>query len=129
MGNLLTLSFWFSSRPGELLQASIIIFAILAVALLGAGVVTTSYLRKNPKSIYRKVLSRIQSFAFTNACINLLLLFFAYEAVPVLSMRFWFLVWFISMVAWGRVIHKDFSDIPQIKAKMEADRKYKQYIP
>jgi ABC-type dipeptide/oligopeptide/nickel transport system permease component len=129
MGNFFTVSFWLAARPGDLLPISIKLYIASAVIFLAVGVAATWYQKNKPKSLYRKVVSRTQTFGFTNFFINLLLLFFAYETVPVLSMRLWFLIWAAVMITWAYYIYQDTTVIPGIKAKIEADKKFKQYIP
>ncbi|NTW22544.1 hypothetical protein HGA34_03310 [Candidatus Falkowbacteria bacterium] len=129
MKNLLTLKFWFSTRPGDLTaqaQAGMLVFAALLAAI---GFYAWRWRKQNPKGLYRKIYGRIMSFGFTNLAINLLLLFFEYEAVPILSMRLWLLIWLISMVAWARLIVRDIQKMPQIRSQIAEDKKLKKYIP
>lgn len=129
MKNLLTLKFWFSTRPGDLSmqgQTGLLVFAIILAAL---GFYAWWWRKQNGKSLYRKIYGRVSTFGFTNLAINLLLLFFEYEAVPILSMRFWPLVWVISMIAWAWHISKDVQRIPLIQSQIAEEKKLKKYIP
>ncbi len=129
MKNFLTLKFWFSANPGDLTLQAQAGFLILIVILAAIGAYSWWWRKENAKGLYRKIYGRVMTLGFTNAGLGLLLLFFEYEAVPILSMRFWPLVWFFSMVGWGWLIGKDIQRIPQIRAQIEEERKIKKYIP
>lgn len=129
MTNLLTLKFWFSVRPGDLSAQGQFGLVIFAAILLSVGFYSWWWRKQNTKSLYRKAYGRAMTFGFTNLAINLLLLFFEYEAVPVLSMRFWPLVWLIAMIIWAWLISKDVQKIPQIQSQIAEQQKLKKYIP
>lgn len=129
MKNLLTFKFWLAVRPGELMPTSQSILLISAGLLFAGGLAAWQWRRRQPGNPYRRVLSRLSAFGFTNAAINLVLLFFAYEAVPVLSMRLWFLLWLLSMAAWLYFVWQEAKAIPQLQAQAAERRKFKQYLP
>lgn len=127
MNNLITLNYWFNMRAGELtntaqwlLVSFIVILAIFYIS---------SYLYSKKRGLYFKIANRVNSFSITNLIIGLVLLFFTYEAIPFLSMRLWFMVWFISMIAWLFFIIKNLLQIPKLKEALEKEREFKKYIP
>lgn len=129
MGNLIKLSFWFNSRPGELLPFMFWFFVGLVILLVAAGIAGVVMKKRVPKSIYRKSRDRIITFSFTNAVLGSILIFFTSERIPFLSARFWFLLWFLVMAAWKLNILKQLREIPKIREQQLEEKKYKQYIP
>lgn len=129
MKNLLSLKYWFGVRPGDLMPQAQIAFIIICVVLLCLAFYAWQWKKNNPKNLYRKVFLRIETFAITNFLIGLVLLFFEYEAVPILSMRFWALLWLVSMGVWKWFIYKDYQNVPIIKQQIAESQKLKKYIP
>jgi len=129
MTNLLTLKFWFSSRPGDLSVQGQLIWLVLIVVLVAISLYAWWWRKQNTKSLYRKIYGRVMTFGLTNLFVGLLLWFFEYEAVPILSMRMWLLVWLASMAAWKWFIWKDIQKISNIQVQIAEDKKLKKYIP
>ena len=125
--NFFTLNYWFSMTAGSLQKNAQIGFVFFLIILL--GIFIYSFLRKKNKGIYLKIWTKLASFGFTNLIIGLFLLFFTYENVPFLSMRFWFLLWLTGMAFWLNLIYKECKIIPQIKEKRKQEEEFKKYIP
>lgn len=128
MQNLLTIKFWLNMRPGALLPvyhktliALIIIFAILFFVF--------SFLTKKKGDIYNKVWRSLKSFSLSNAIISVLILFFTYEMVPLLSSRFWFLVWGIEILVWLFFMAQTAREIPKRREALDREKEFKKYIP
>ncbi|MBU4347054.1 hypothetical protein KJ586_03185 [Patescibacteria group bacterium] len=129
MNNLLSLKFWFNTRPGMpgvLYQRGFFVF--IGVLIVCAFVFALLRAR-DKKNLYNPVWQNFFSFSLTNAIIGLILLFFTYELIPVLSSRFWFLFWGIEMIIWLVFIGKTLAGIPQKRKQLEQEREYKKYIP
>jgi len=129
MNNLLSLKFWFNTRPGALTpiyHSSFIIFIALLVVLF---IVLIFIKSRNKNNLYKNFWNSLSSFLLTNTGIGLLLLFFEYEAIPLLSSRFWFLLWGLSMITWLTFILKKLKFIPEKRKKIEEQRQFKKYIP
>lgn len=129
MNNLLSLSFWFNTRPGSLtplFQNALLGF--IAVLILLAIAIKVIKNRSKDK-IYQKTWSSLFSFCLVNAFLGLLELFFIYELIPVLSSRFWFLLIAVEMGIWLFFIGKEFSAIPEKKNQIEKEKAYRKYIP
>ena len=125
--NLFTLKYWFTMNAGSsepLAQKGFIVFLILLF-----GLAIYARLKKKGKGIYFRVWNRLTSFASTNVIIGLFLLFFTYEGVLFLSIRFWFLIWLAGMIFWLQVIYKDFKKIPELREKRQQEEKFKKYLP
>ena len=127
--NLLQPSFWFNLKPIPLLPIYDKVFTGLVV-LLGLLLITSFFIKKAyRKNIYGKVLEEAYSFMLTNFGIGLILLFFNYESVPLLSARFWFILWAIEMGIWIYLIIRDVKKIPARKEQFEKEKEYQKYIP
>ena len=127
--NLLQPSFWFNLKPIPLLPIYDKVFTGLVV-LLGLLLIASFFIKKAyRKNIYGKVLEEAYSFMLTNFGIGLILLFFNYESVPLLSARFWFILWAIEMGIWIYLIIRDVKKIPARKEQFEKEKEYQKYIP
>ena len=128
MGNLFSLGFWFNSRPGNLTAISTTILVVFIGLLFVLSFVIYLF-RKQKRSLYYKVWRRLNSFCIANTIIGIFLLFFAYELIPILSSRLWFLIWAVEMLIWMVFIYKDFKKIPEIQEKIKKEQEFKKYIP
>ncbi len=125
--NLLSLGFWFNTRPGALIpsmQKGFIAFLGLLVVVF----VVFLILQKK-KTIYRNLFRKLGSFSISNAILGAIILFFIYESVPFLSARFWILLWVIGMIVWLYFILKRIKEIPKRKEELEKEKEFKKYIP
>ncbi len=128
MNKFLDLNFWFNIRPGSLSSnALIVIIVILAIFL--AGTILSSFSKFKKRNLYFKIWRRVNAFCLTNFIVGLFLLFFAYEALVMLSMRFLFLLWFLGAGVWFVFILLNLRKIPEIREKMREEEEFKKYIP
>lgn len=129
MNILLSPSFWFELRPGVLspfVFRSLIVF----LSLLLAGILVFNLLKKQKSAgLYRKIWVNLGTFCLGNLIIGLFLLFFAFEQLPFLAMRVWFLLWFVGMFVWILFIIKKMSKIPDIKQEKAEKEEFQKYIP
>ena len=126
--NLLTLKFWFNFKPGPLLpnfHAILVGFIILLIAYI----ILVRILFKNKKGLHTEIINRTTTFAWVNAFLGFVFVFFNYELVPFLSSRFWYLVWGVSMSIWILNIFKHIRKIPERKRKIEKYKEFSKYIP
>lgn len=127
MGNLLTLNFWFNSRPESLLPASqkaligfiVFCFLLWLVCVLWAK-------RKN---VNRKILKSFASFGLANFILGLLFWFFSFERIPILSAKFWYVIWFAGIATWLYFIYKRYKKIELMKEQAKKEKELKRYIP
>ncbi len=126
--NLLSFKFWFTMRPPMLLPIYLKAL-IFFIVVLGISIFVFSFLTKRKKSIYNRILRKLSNFCLGNVVIGLIILFFSYEMVPLLSSRFWFLIWGIEMAVWLFFIFRITREIPKKKEEMEKDKEFKKYIP
>lgn len=128
MKNFLDLHFWFNMRPGSLSSSALTILTITLVIFL-AGAIVSNFPKFKKRNLYFKIWKNINIFCITNFIIGLFLLFFAYEALAMLSMRFLFVLWFLGIAVWFGFIVKDLIRIPEIREKMREEAEFKKYIP
>lgn len=128
MENIFSIKLWTNIRPGSL-QPEFQKILIVVVACLLVFSIVFSLLKNKKRSLYNKIWQRLASFCVSNFIIGVLLLFFTYELVPFLSMRFWFLLWGIGMIVWLFFILKIYFKIPELKEKLEKEKEFKKYIP
>lgn len=116
-------------RPGSLDPRWQLYFvALVALSLLIS--LLFWYLRKqNKKSAYNRIWKRLQALNVTNFFIGLAFLFFTYETIPLLSARFWFLLWGAGILVWLFFIVRSARQIPKIKEEIARENLYKKYIP
>ena len=129
MSNWLSLKMWFNFRPGALLpiwQDALII--IVGIFLITTIIFWIIYIKKK-KTLYAKIWSSLYSFCLTGTIIGAFLLFFTYEAVPFLSARFWFIIWFLVHAVWLFFIIRKLKKLPQIKKEIAEKKEYNKYIP
>jgi hypothetical protein len=65
----------------------------------------------------------------TNLIIGIFFLFFTFELIPLLSARFWFLLWGIGILIWLSFIGRAVTKIPKLREEMAKEEVYKKYIP
>jgi Na+/glutamate symporter len=129
MNTLLSLSFWLKLRPG-LLSPFVFRGLIVFLTALLAGIIIFHLLKQQKTAgLYRKIWVSLGNFCLGNFIIGLFLLFFAFEQLPFLAMRLWFLLWIIGMILWLLFIIKQMSKIPDIKKEKAEKDEFQKYIP
>jgi uncharacterized membrane protein YfcA len=128
MNKFLDLHFWFNIRPGNL-SSNALIAIIVILAIFLAGTILSSFSKFKKRNLYFKIWKRVNVFCLTNFIVGLFLLFFAYEALVMLSMRFLFFLWFLGIAVWLGFITKDLIKIPEIREKIKEEEEFKKYIP
>ncbi len=128
MSNLLSLSFWFNMRPPALTPLFVKVFLILVIIILVLAIIF-KILQNKKGGIYAFLYRKLANLFFSNFVIGILILFFNYEAVPFLAMRFFFIVWFLEMAVWLFFVLIKIKEIPKRKKQLEQDKEYRKYIP
>jgi len=120
---------WFSIYPGSLTPLFRNIL-IAVIALFIVGIIFVWYKNKNnTDKLYYRLWQSLFNFNVTGLIIGLLLFFFTYQAIPFLSARFWFIVWFLIHAFWGYIIYRRLKKLPEIRKELEAKREFNKYIP
>jgi amino acid transporter len=127
MSNLLSPQFWLNQRPDILTAGSrnAVIAVISAFFLLAAA----SLILKLRKSFYRRLYEKFFHFFISNFLIGAMLFFFSQEMIPLLSSRFWYILWALIMGAWLTFIVKYAKTLPEKKKELEKEKNYKKYLP
>ena len=128
MNKFLDLHFWFNIRPGNLSSNALLVITVI-LAIFLAGTIISSFSKFKKRNLYFKIWRRINVFCLSNFIVGLFLLFFAYESLVMLSMRFLFLLWFLGIGVWLGFIIKDLTKIPEIREKMNKEEEFRKYIP
>lgn len=128
MGKFLSAGYWFAQNPGSLEEIVKNIF-LSFLFILFVGIIVFSVLKRKKGGIYFKIWRSLASFCITNFIVGLFILFFTEQSIPVLSSRFWFLLWAVGIGTWIYFIIKQLLKIPEIKAEREKQKEFNKYIP
>ncbi|MBU2566832.1 hypothetical protein KKG46_04730 [Patescibacteria group bacterium] len=131
MSNLFTLSYWFALQPQFFTSFIGTALLVVFVAMVVVGVVgyVFSIKRKTDKYI-RRAIERASGMLLTHGLFGLLLYFFAFEHIPILSMRIWFVLWLATLFIWGWFIYKYVKfEIPAKRAMKEQREKMNKWLP
>jgi len=121
-------AYWFNLRPAPLSGPGKLLTLIIILALI----VLIVFLKKkmqDRKSIYFAFYRHLVNCAFLNIFLCFLWLFFTYELIPIVSARFWIIIWIISMGAWIYQKSKILKKITKDRAAAEAKIEYNKYLP
>lgn len=128
---LFDLQYWFTFNPGFLSDPATIGFAIFFALFFVASAALSMMARKkkiaqDPADV--KVLGKIHTLLLTMGGIGYLLLFFSYQAVTLLSMRFLYLLWSLGLAIWAYLIWQYVAtEVPRIKDEREKKRQLEKY--
>ncbi len=128
MNNLLTLNLWFGLYPPPMQKSILYFFLVVFALFLLAGIAGKVYsLKSKIEKLYRRAFSKSGDMLITMGLSGLILWIFAYEQIPVLSMRFFYVVWFVCLMAWMYFLYKYiFVEIPKLlQAKKEREQENK----
>jgi len=99
---LLSFSYWFGGAlPFLPLVSRSIIILMSGLILVGVAIAIYLKFQKGMSKPIRRVWKRVATLCATMGAVGLVLYWFYYEGIPVLSMRFWYLVW-IGIVGWWK---------------------------
>ncbi len=129
MNNLLTLKLWFNLYPPAMQSWILYFFLVVFSLFLLLGILGKVYLLKAKiEKLYRRAFSKIGNMLIIMGLAGLSLWVFAYEQIPVLSMRFFYIIWFACLLVWIYFLYKYiFIEIPkliQFKKMREQENKW-----
>jgi len=128
MKELLTLNYWFNTRP-EPIAGQALVWAIIFLVILLVLAIIFKVLGKKPRSISGTVLAKWYRFFLTNFIIGLFIVFFNFEMVPILASYFWSALWVIFMIAWLVVLIIKIKKLAKKKQEAARDDGLDKYIP
>lgn len=105
-------------------------------AFFGWFIIATIVLRLVAYSLKKKdglkagIFMRFARLMSTTGFLGLLSLFFSYEQLPLLAMRFWFLLLFIMFTAWLlRIAIYVVRDYPAMRDRVAERSRFERYLP
>jgi len=131
MNNLLTLSFWFNLYPPALQAWALQFLLIFFIAIFALGIFARIYCFKSKTDkLNKKAFTRLSDSLLVMGALGLLLTLFGYEQIPILSMRFGFVIWFAALVFWFYELYKFiYIKIPKIRAQNQARQETDKWLP
>lgn len=129
--SLLSLKFWFAQRPGPImpnvLAALLVVFGVcLLVAVLFA---ILAHYKKADRVVY-KLFKQIQNLFITLTVLGYLFVFFFWQQIPLLSSRFWLIVWVLVLIIKAGFIGRyALTEAPKKKAAIVEKEKFQKYLP
>lgn len=125
------LQYWFTLNPGFLSDTATIGFAIFFGLFFVAFVCLSMMVRKkkiaaDPED--RNIIARVNTLLLTMGIIGYLLLFFSYQAITLLSVRFFYLIWGLGVAIWAYLIwHFAVTEVPRLKDEKEKKKQLEKY--
>ncbi|MEA3249582.1 MAG: hypothetical protein U9Q03_04485 [Patescibacteria group bacterium] len=129
---LLDYQYWINPRPvplGPSLVGSV--FAFFGWFVI-ASVVLYFLARhfKKRDHLKEEVIRRFARALLLTAVLGYMFLFFSYEQLPLLGMRFWFLLTFLLFTVWlVRAILYTLKDYPRMRRQEIERKRYEKYLP
>lgn len=133
VGLLISPRFWFSfgwnpltDRTALLMAAAfglLVAYGIIQIAVIAGRVSASDPLRAT-------YLRRLGAPCIVAGVFGELLTFIAYQQIPILSSRFWFLFLFVGFAIWMAVLLRALAvKIPKLKAAAASRAQFEQYLP
>ena len=128
---LITLGFWFGLNPAPFIAPVFVGLGVFLLALLVAGIIVKALgvkARKNPP--LHRVYSRVGRISLTVSIIGLILFFFSYEQISLVSARFWWGLLAVGTIVWVVLAARDMRKKYPAEKKLLADRLAREkYLP
>jgi len=96
--------YWISSNPTALSSKVTMIILVFFALLVLAEIILRIYLSKFSSKIdkpMRKLFFKCESFLLWSSITGFFWLLFAYEGIPVLSAKYFMIIWFIIFAVWA----------------------------
>lgn len=133
LAKLSTLHFWFQIRPLPMSKAFTVVFLIFFLLLIIGKVGLRIYAGKMKKQLTKadkKLYDLIQSLLLTMGLLGIAWTFFAYEGIPILSARFWLVLWVIGIGVWIYAIFRYYAqEYMDYKEKIAKRERLERYLP
>lgn len=128
---LITASFWFARDPAPLLTINArLLFGVFALLFVLGVVVRVVARRRKEDRLVTETFRRIGQLGVTMGLLGLLLFFFAYQEIPFLGMRVWFLLWGIGLLVWvGMVVRYATKIVPAERRRLSERTERNKYLP
>lgn len=120
----------FEMRPytyPQTIRLMLVFFLILAVIAVGIKIWE---IYKKPNGYLKKLGSKYISFLAWMSAFGLIMVLARHERAPLISARFWLLVWLILAVWWlYRIIRYQIKTVPEAKRRIEQKKQFIKYLP
>lgn len=128
---LITANFWFARDPAPLLAVNVrLLFGVFALLFVLGVVVRVVARRRKEDRLVTETFRRIGQLGVTMGLLGLLLFFFAYQEIPFLGMRVWFLLWGVGLFVWiGTVVRYATKIVPAERRRLSARSERSKYLP
>lgn len=129
---LFTPSYLFTRSPEVLSQPFRIAWLSLSLGLVacGVGVKLWVWWRHDLTPAWGQWWRRLGTVAVVAGFVALILLFFRYEQAPILSSRYWMVLWgFVLLSVVGRRLWELKEKVPAAVAEYERQRRLAKYLP
>ncbi len=124
--------YWFSSRPFPLSNRGVYILLFIFVGMIVADIVLRIIARKKRKTrdvLTKRIVSRVCICLETMSIFGLILLFFAFEGIPLLGARYFLLVWGIGLLVWVlSIAHESYVRNPAKRAAAIKKGEFSKYF-
>jgi hypothetical protein len=122
------MNYLFNFFPPSLDPVWLNVLLVALAALLAFGFIA-NIVKAKQKAFFYKFWRSLSTWSFSIMAIGALLTFFAFEQIPVLSMRLLFMLWLLGALIWLLFILKRLTLVKKIRQNKAAEAEYKKYIP
>ena len=120
----------FSLRPPIMQNRALIISATVFGLGIILAIVFKLITEKTKDGLKIKAFRRLFHLLLTMGIIGYVYLFFAWQGIPLLSARFWLLLWLIIVLIWlGFILKYLFFAVPKLRKDIDRKRKFEKYLP
>lgn len=133
LAKLSTLHFWFQIRPLPMSKVFTLLFLVFFLLLIIGKVGLRMYAAKMKKQLTKadkKLYDLVQSLLLTMGLLGIAWTFFAYEGIPILSGRFWLVLWVAGVGVWAYAIFRYYTnEYTGYKEKIAERERLERYLP
>lgn len=131
---LISLYYWFAKQPPYLSELFTKLFLGLFFILIALSIAfqAIAFIQKKQKAqiVMIRFWKKLANFFFWMGLFEIILYFFRYERIPLLSSRFWLIIWLILFVGWaGYIIHIRFRKVPEVVSDKKQKEEFEKYLP
>lgn len=128
---LITPSYVFSTFVGPLNRSFFIVWIVIGIVLFFGGLAWRIDLAKRRGApAWTRWYRRVATMASTMGFVALVLLFFRYERIPTLSMRFWLYLWLLAALVWAAILARDlWKRVPREMSQWSDRQRIEKYLP
>ena len=117
-------------RPAIALNTVYFLLAVFAVLIIIATIIKIIKKTNKGDGFRQKLLEKYSVALFWLGVFGLILTWFRYERVNILSARFWLLVWFVGLIVWlAFVLKYQFKTVPAARQQLQKTQEFKKYLP